>query len=102
MTTQDSFVVLTRLTYEPELKDKVMHLIYDSMPVFKRQDGLIYIGVHHHVSEPKTMTYFVWESEEYHLKCMNSEDFASITPQWKAMVESGKAKFEMDIYSVID
>jgi heme-degrading monooxygenase HmoA len=102
MTTQDSFVVLTQLTYQPELKEKIMHLIYNSMPLYKRQEGLIYIGVHHHLSEPKTMTYFVWESEESYLKCMNSEGFASIAQEWNAMVQSGKAKFEMNTYSVID
>ena len=102
MTTQDSFVVLTQLTYQPELKEKVMNLIYNSMPLFKRQEGLIYIGIHHHLSEPKTMTYFVWESEEYHLKCMKSEEFASIAQEWNTMVQSGKAKFEMNTYSVID
>ena len=101
MITQDSFVVLTQLTYEPQLKEKVMHLIYNSMPLLKRQEGLIYIGVHHHLSEPKTMTYFAWESEEYHLRCMKSEEFASIAQEWNAMVQSGKAKFEMNIYSVI-
>lgn len=102
MTTQDSFVVLTQLTYAPELKQKVMRLIHNSMPIFKRQEGLIYIGVHHHEREPKTMTYLVWESEEYHLKCMNNEEFAEINPQWNEMVESGNASFEINVYSVID
>jgi hypothetical protein len=102
MTPQDSFVVLTELSYSPELKDKVMHLAYISMPVFKRQEGLIYLGIHHHLDEPKTMTYIVWESEEYHLKCMNSDEFSSIISQWNEMIQSGKAKFEINTYSVID
>jgi hypothetical protein len=102
MTTQDSFAVLTQLTYAPELKDQVAHLTYLSMPVFKRQEGLLYIGMHHHVSEPKMMTYLVWESEEYHLKCMNGQDFSSIMSAWNEMIQSGRAKFEMNSYAVID
>src|SRR5436309_1700912 len=102
MTTQDSFVVLTQLTYEPELKDRIMQIIYKSMPIFKRQEGLISITVHHHVHEPKTMTYFVWESEEHYKKCISNPEFLWTQSEWKTIVESGKAKFELNIYSVID
>lgn len=102
MITQDSFVVLNQLSYEPELKDKIMRLIYLSMPLFRNQEGLISATAHHHVHESKTMTYFVWESEEHYLKCLKSDDFAQIAAQWNELIQSGKAKFEMNAYSVID
>ena len=102
MTTQDSFAVVTRLSYEPRLKNKVMRLMYISMPVYKRQEGLIHIAMHHDLKEPKAMIYFVWESEKHYLKSMNSDEFAFITDQWNEMIQSGQATFEMNAYSVID
>jgi heme-degrading monooxygenase HmoA len=102
MITQDSFVVLTQLTYEPELRDRIIKLIYQSMPIFKRQDGLISVTAHHHAREPRTMTYFVWESEEDYNKCVSNPEFASVQSQWKEIVQSGKARFELDVYGVID
>jgi len=79
-----------------------MNLIYESMPIFKRQEGLISITVHHHSREPKTMTYFAWESEEDYQKCVINPEFSSTQSGWKDIVESGKAKFELDTYGVID
>jgi len=102
MTTQDSFAVVTRLSYEPRLKNKVMRLMYISMPVYKRQEGLIHIAMHHDLKEPKAMTYFVWESEKHYLKSMNSDELAPITDQWNEMIQSGQATFEMNAYFVID
>jgi heme-degrading monooxygenase HmoA len=102
MTTQDSFVVTNQATYQPELKDKVMHLAYTSMPVYKRQEGLIYVGIHHHLSEPKLITYLVWETEEHYLRCLSNDDFSSIASQWNEMITRGKVTLEVSMYSVID
>jgi quinol monooxygenase YgiN len=102
MTTQDSFVVVTQLTYEPGLKNRVMELINNSFPVFRRQEGLISITIHHHLHEPKTMSYLVWESEEDHLNCIKSADFTSAMSSWDQLIQNGQAQFELNTYSVID
>ena len=102
MTTQDSFVVVTQLTYKPELRDQVINLMNNSMPIFRRQEGLISVTMHHHEHESKTMTYLVWESEADHERCMTSKDFAPVQSLWNELIQSGKAKFELDTYSVID
>jgi hypothetical protein len=102
MVTQDSFVVVTQLTYEPEMKEQVLQLLYDSFPIYKSQEGLVAITMHHHEHEPKVMTYFVWEAEEDYMNCMNGADFALTQFAWKDLIKTGKARFESNTYTVID
>ena len=102
MITQDSFVVVTQLTYEPELKEQVLQLLNDSFPVYKNQEGLVSITMHHHEHEPKIMTYFVWETEEDYMSCTNGADFASTQFAWKDLIKKGKVRFELNTYAVID
>lgn len=102
MLTQDSFVVVTQLSYEPEMKEHVLQLLYDSFPVYKNQEGLVSITMHHHEHEPMIMIYFVWDTEDDYLNCMNSADFASTQFAWKDLIKTGKARFELNTYAVID
>ena len=96
------FVAITRLDFDPSLKDDMIELARATAPVFRQQKGNK--GVWAHVSEEghQTMMYLLWESEADHLACMQSVDFASVTPAFETLMKSGKVAFTMDTYTTID
>ncbi len=96
------FVAITRLDFDPSLKDDMIDLARKTAPIFRQQKGNK--GVWAHVSKDghQTMMYLLWETEDDHLACMQSMDFASVNPAFEALMKSGKVAFTMDSYATVE
>ncbi|NKC01789.1 MAG: hypothetical protein GKR90_25270 [Pseudomonadales bacterium] len=94
------FVVLTKIQFAPEQKETVVELSRDSAEIAKQQPGFIGIRTHLAHGDNHSMTYWEWETEQDHLNCTTSDDWAEYTPKWQALMENG-AKFELDTYDLV-
>ena len=96
------FIVITRTFFDADTKEKVFEISKNSMPIFKRQPGLILIRMHVENEQQHTLTYFEWESKEAHEACMQSPDFADWGVAWETLVNSGKIRWELNTYEILD
>ena len=96
------FIVITRTFFDADVKDKVFEISKNSMSIFKKQPGLISIRMHVENEQLQTLTYFEWESKEAHEACMQSPDFADWGVAWEGLVASGKIKWELNTYEILD
>ena len=96
------FVAVTKITFAPEHKDKVLAFAKEAAPVFRRQPGFQSFTAHLAQDDSHTMSYIAWETEADHLKCMQSPDFAELNPRFQELVESGEGAFELTTYRVLD
>ena len=98
----EKFIVITRTFFDEDTKDKVFEISKNSMPIFKKQPGLIKIRMHAEHEQQQTLTYFEWESREAHEACMQSPDFADWGAAWNELVNSGKIRWELNTYEILD
>ena len=96
------FIVVTRTFFDAESKEKVLELSENSMSIFKKQPGLLSIRMHIEHEKHQTLTYFEWVSKEAHESCMQSPDFADWGVTWEALVSSGKIRWELNTYEILD
>lgn len=98
----EKFIVITRTFFDEDTKDKVFEISKNSMLIFKKQPGLIKIRMHVEHEQQQTLTYFEWESKEAHEACMQSPDFADWGVAWNELVNSGKIRWELNTYEILD
>ena len=98
----EKFIVITRTFFDEDTKDKVFEISKNSMLIFKKQPGLIKIRMHVENEQQHTLTYFEWESREAHEACMQSPDFADWGVAWNELVNSGKIRWELNTYEILD
>ena len=98
----EKFIVITRTFFDEDTKDKVFEISKNSMLIFKKQPGLIKIRMHVENEQQQTLTYFEWESREAHEACMQSPDFADWGVAWNELVNSGKIRWELNTYEILD
>lgn len=96
------FIVLTRMFFEPDVKDQVMEIARLSTPIAKAQPGLVSFTQHVSSDGGHLMTYWAWRSEADHLACMASVDWAGLNPRWEVLQGAGKMRFEIGTYSVLE
>ena len=98
----EKFIVITRTFFDEDTKDKVFEISKNSLPIFKKQPGLIKIRMHVEHEQQQTLTYFEWESREAHEACMQSPDFADWGMAWDELVKTGKIRWELNTYEILD
>lgn len=96
------FIVLTKTFFDPAAKNEVLELVRSSLPVFRKQIGIISIAAHISNDGTHTMTYILWENKEASDACMQSADFARLNPQWAGLFSAGLARFEYHGYTPLD
>ena len=79
------FIVITRTFFDADTKEKVFEISKNSMPIFKRQPGLILIRMHVENEQQHTLTYF-----------------ADWGVAWETLVNSGKIRWELNTYEILD
>ncbi len=94
-----AYYVNTR-TYieEPSLLQEVLEMSRKSSRIFRAQPDLIEMKSLLSEDETHLATWLVWENQQAHLACMESKDFADVTPRWTKLMEEGKIRFELDTY----
>ncbi len=97
----DSFIVVTKTTFDPEVQDELLEVVRQSKPIFEKQPGCRSFVTHLSQDETHIMTYMEWASEQDHLNCMKSPDFNETNGVWQKLFDSGKAKLEFSIYRAI-
>ncbi|MEO1050286.1 MAG: antibiotic biosynthesis monooxygenase [Bacteroidota bacterium] len=98
----NKFIVLTRTFFEASIKEEVMEMAHQSLPIFKAQKGLISIKMHLDSEGKHTMTYFEWETQEDHEACTQSPDFGEWNTKWGELMASGKLTWDLNAYEIID
>ena len=96
------FVALTKMGFDPDVADEVKALALAARPIAERQPGIISFTQHVASDGNHIMTYWLWQSEQDHLNCMASEDWADFTPRWQKLTDAGKITFTLDTYTVLE
>ena len=94
------FIVLTKTGYTAKSKDRILEIARGSVPILKKQPGLVSHTQHLSHDDTHMMTYWVWQDEASHLACMSSDDWAPYNAQWAAMIESGEMTFYLKTYDL--
>ncbi|MBV6645686.1 MAG: antibiotic biosynthesis monooxygenase [Cyclobacteriaceae bacterium] len=95
------FVVQTKTFFAEDQENLVRELADISLPIFKRQPGLIDVQLHMSLDRSHTMGIIEWERKEDHEACMASPDFTPFNEKWEELMKSGTARFELSTYEVI-
>ena len=96
------FVAITKLDFDPSLQDDMLDMARATAPIFRKQKGNKGVWAHLSKDGRQTLMYLLWDTEEDHLACMQSVDFAGVNPSFDALMKSGKVAFTMDTYSTVD
>lgn len=96
-----SFIVVTRTFYEPEVRERVLAAAHNSYPIFQKQPGLVSIRMHEDHEHTHTMTVMEWQTKEAHEACLRSPDFGDWSTEWEALMATGKARWELHTYQAI-
>lgn len=96
------FVAVTKLDFDPALKDEAIALAKDTAPIFRRQKGNQGVWAHESTDGTQTMMYLLWETEADHLACMQSADFAATNSKFEALMKSGKVAFTLNTYATVE
>lgn len=94
------YIVVTRTHFTDDTKDEALAMTDGAMEIASRLPGFVSMRVHLAQDESHMMTYWVWESEQDHLNCMNSTDWSDWNPKWEAMMTKG-VTFDLDTYSLL-
>jgi len=89
------FIVVTKITFSPEEKNKVLEIVRESLPIFHRQPGLKSLSQHLANDQSHTMSYIVWDTQKAHENCMRSSDFDQFNIKWKNLMQSGKPNLNL-------
>lgn len=95
---REVFTVVTRTFINEDVFDQVIDLSIRSIPIFRRQPGLISLSQHLSHDKSHLMTYIQWENQQDHEACMVSPDFAEVNDEWQSLTTSGKIRFELSTY----
>lgn len=97
------YYVITR-TYidDPTVKEGVIKMSKASTDIFRKQPGLIELKSLLAENETHISTYIAWDSQQSHLNCMESKDFAGVTVDWTKYMKEGKIRFELETYLEMD
>ena len=96
------FYVITKTQIiDPLARDNAIQLVKKSLPIFRKQSGLITIHVLISHDDSHLTTFMIWEDEASHLQCMQSPDFALVNPLWEKLLQEGKIKFTLNTYDKI-
>ena len=98
----DSFIVVTKTLFDSSVENDVTELSKKVFPIFQKQAGLIALRMHLDHEHKHTMTYFEWESKEAHEACMASPDFGEWNKAWEGLIASGKVKWELHTYDILN
>ncbi len=94
------YFVITRTHFTDTTKEQALAMTDSAVKIASNQSGLIVMRMHLAQDESHMMTYWVWESEQDHLNCMNSEDWDTWNPQWQSLMEKG-VTFDLHSYSLL-
>ena len=94
--------VIVHLEFNPEDIDKVLDLSKQNLPIFAKQKGFISSALHVGKDGKSIVNYMQWETAEDHFACMKSPDFDEIGTELMEMIQSGKIKFSVDVYDLIE
>ena len=97
----DRFFIMSRTSYEPELREQILEAARESFPIFKKQPGLISMRMHEAHDHTHTMTVMEWQSKEHSEACMRSSDFGDWNGKWQSLMSSGKARWELLTYDLL-
>ena len=93
------FVAVTKLDFDPSLKEDMIALAKETAPIFRAQKGNRGVWAHLSADGCQTMMYLLWETEEDHLACMQSADFAATNPAFEGLMKSGQVAFTLNTYT---
>ena len=94
------FYVVTRTHFSQERKQEVLDLSHKAVAIAGKQPGFVSMRVHLAEDGSHTLTYWEWETEEDHIACMGSDDWAPWNPKWQALLESD-VSFDLATYQAI-
>lgn len=97
----EKFVVQTKTFFEPSQESLVLELAEISLPIFRKQPGLIDIQLHLSHDKTHTMGIIQWKKREDHEACLASPDFGPFNEKWEQLMNGGRARFEISTYEVI-
>lgn len=93
-----SVTVITRVSFDPSAKEELLAFNERSLPIIKRQPGLVRIRQMLAIDDHELASILEWDDLECHLQCMASPDFEAINAEWDAMIKAGKVRFELSVY----
>ncbi|MEQ9298535.1 MAG: hypothetical protein RIF33_08230 [Cyclobacteriaceae bacterium] len=92
------YVITRTFIDDPTVKDGVLKMSKASTDIFRRQPGLIELKSLLAENETHICTYMIWNTQQSHLACMESKDFAGVTVDWTRYMKDGKIRFELETY----
>ena len=101
MSDQNVFVVWTRTSFSPELREEILNLAHRSWPVFSTLPGFISMRAHIGEDQNETMTLLEWESKEHHEACMIDPAWGDMAGEWDRYMQDERVNFEMRIYNKV-
>ena len=94
--------VIVHLETDPDDMEKVLDLSKLNLPIFAKQKGFISGALHRGQDGKSIVHYMQWETAEDHFACMKSPDFDEVGKEFMEMIQSGKVKFYVDIYNLVE
>ncbi|MFQ5935663.1 MAG: antibiotic biosynthesis monooxygenase family protein [Acidiferrobacterales bacterium] len=93
-----SIIAMTRSTFEPDVRNKVLSFSREAVKLFPKHKG--FMGIRTLLSQEgnEIVSVIEWETEEGHTACQQSLDWNSLLPQWTKLLESGKMTFEVKLF----
>ncbi len=95
------YVITRTFIDDPTVKEDVLKMSKTSTSIFKNQPGLIELKSLLAENETHICTYMIWYTQQSHLDCMESKDFAGVTVDWTKYMKEGKIRFELETYLAI-
>ena len=95
------FMVVTRMSFNPSEKTKILEFTKKTTPLMKKQKGLISLKTLLSHDNTHMLSLLEWESKEDHEVCMVSDDWRDTNPQWEELLSSGVIKFELNSYDLL-
>ncbi len=98
---QNSFIVITEVTFSERLKETMENLGKQFAPICAKQPGfrsITFISSH---DGTHTRSVIEWESKAHHEACMQSPDFDAFNEEWSKHMASGEIKFSLNTYDIL-
>ncbi len=97
-----SFVAISRVNFPAHLREQVLKVGMEMLPVARKQPGYIHVAFHQSSDRPQTMMYWEWGSEADHEACMQSADWGEIMQRHGAVFAADGVEFSVETFFRLD
>ncbi len=88
-------VAYINLTYTPDVRDKVLHLVQNAVEVVKGQDGFQDLNAYHCQEDTAWHLFITWESQEHHDACQRSPQWIMLMPVLSELMEDESLQLKL-------